>query len=817
MGTAAFAAQTITDRTEIDKDDLAAITTGEMFGYTIESIGDLDGDGIIDLATTSFEYQDSYTIDGDGDNNKKYGQVTILFMNNDGSVKGTNIIKMDTVANGGIGTACLDDPTRGGVGNDILGRDERSLEELVFVGDLDSDGEPTIAVSMTNFDAQGHDAENGAIFMIELNSDGTVDNCKRITEGEGNFAPDTTYFRTGTDKSMFGWGLIATDLNGDGKNELVVSANNNADNASNFWTLFLNNDGSVASHIAIPLRMIDDLGVTAFIDAAVSIDGAKKIAIGVSNKVHIVNLNADGSYSSSTSFTAASIDAAIEGNASFGKGLTNLDDINGDGINDILVGAIFAHDNDNTADTGAGYVIYLNSDDSVKDSQEITNDSEFTRTGAKFLAADDYFGNGMTLWKTSSNTATFAIGAHNDDTGGTNNGAIHLFTISTPSSATTTTSGGGSDDDHNSRPTFGKDYKTFRQLVDEGLVINDKVFTVTDNYYTPMPMQNMTVGVTQNFTSTVFAPHTLFIMEFGFGIPDKGDWYKREASIEIETDFDGEAIDFKINEYTDAPLINATSLDYAVSKVKCNADDNTEPCYRVSIEFSFLESPIGKVLGLQAIDKDRKNQILYFNDGITVLGDSQNPPMVQQTISEIKYKGLQTIQRIDKENDIWMSMDKSEPVLLYQQNDHGTFIPLEYRIFEKTADKITTNIDRLHSEFGIKIEYEQQRAILTFDARLIDGVEVPSWTYVYPLETQRADDVVLQQAIKDEAARANITLIELLELTHYGNIIENGSSVGILKQFDNRDIADILSEERATKKIEATERAYLKQVLSTQN
>lgn len=377
------------------------------------------------------------------------------------------------------------------------------------------------------------------------------------------------------------------------------------------------------------------------------------------------------------------------------------------------------------------------------------------------------------------------------------------------------TTHGGSDDDHNSRPTFGFDHKTFVQRVAEGLVINDEVYTVTDNYWTPMPMLYLEVGATQNFTSTVFAPHQLKIMEFAFGIPEVGHWYDREASIEIETNYNGEVISSEVVEFTYPPVINATSLESSVSKVKCVANDNSEPCYRVSVEFSFLEAPIGNVFGVQAIDQDRKNQILYFNDGLDITGESQNPPTVKQIISEIKYKGLQTIQRIDKENNIWMSMDKSEPVFLYKQNDHGSFNPIVYRTFDAIPDKMTTNIDRLHSEFSKLIEYEQNRAVEEFDSTLLVSELPASWKYDYSVKS--TTDAELDESLKEEAQRAQQLLIELLSMTHYATIVSNDSTVGIIDEFTDRTLGDILAEERATDKMLADERAYLKQVTATVN
>ncbi len=299
----------------------------------------------------------------------------------------------------------------------------------------------------------------------------------------------------------------------------------------------------------------------------------------------------------------------------------------------------------------------------------------------------------------------------------------------------------GGDDDSQSKPTFAFDHNTNIKRIDTGLVINGTVFPITHNYHTPFPMLHLEVGATQNFTATVFSPNPLMKMEFAFGIDEVDFLTTAEASIEIETNYDGEVLSSKITRDTDPPVLNATSLESSVSKVKCVADDNSTPCYRVSIEFSFMEAPLGEVFGLQAIDSKRKNQILYFNDGITLEGDSQNPPVTQEIMSEIKYKGLQTVQRIDKENDIWETLDKSEPVLKYQQNEHGTFNPLEYRITESTPDEFRTNPDRLHEDFIKSIKFEQKRAVQYFDSALYLAQLPDSWSHHWK-ETDRMDEII---------------------------------------------------------------------------
>jgi len=726
LGTVAYAAQTVNDRVEIDNDDgNITLDNGDLFGYQIEAIGDLDNDGVIDLATIKFS-------DDTGEAN--VGSILILFMNENGSVKGTNEIIMDNTAGNLAG--CL--------GAASLNRDNGSLEQLAFVGDLDNDGEPTLALganSNDHYTGGGVIVDSGAVYMLELNSDGTVDNCVLITEDNGGFAPaDGVYLQNAA--ANFGWPLIATDLNGDGQNELIVGAGTESNDNTALWPLFLSATGTVASHPAVPITgaTIGIDGGSEYIDDGASISGTK---IVVSNQddgdgggsVFIVNLSSTGAFVSSTEIAGSTI-AGIANDERFGSGVTGLGDMDADGINDILVGN--AAGDDTNALSGEVHILYLNADDTLKESQSISNISENTRTTVSPFAASDLFGHGMTVWRDSGSNAIIAISAHQDGTGVANSGAIHLFYVTRAESAVTASTGGDSDGAHKSKPTFGIDHKTFLQKVDFGLTINDESFVVDDNYWTEIPMQNLTVGEIQNFTSKVYAPHQLNVMEFLFGIPEVGMWDDAEASIAIHLDYSGEFD--KIVWNNNLQIINEESFSFSSMDAFCGPDDIIEQCTKVSIELEFKESPTGKVLALQAIDQKRRSNILYFNDGMTVYGESLNPPFTKQIISEIKYKGLQTIQRIDKVQDIWITLDEKEPVSLYQQNDHGTFIALEYRIFEKIPDKLTTNIDRLHSEFVKLKQFEISRATNHFDSSKIVS-ELPTFLIYNYIQVDMVENI----------------------------------------------------------------------------
>jgi hypothetical protein len=191
----------------------------DYFGWAAASLGDLDGDGVGDLAVGA-------RWDDDGDS--ECGAVWVLFLNPDGSVKSHQKIS-DT--QGGF-TGILD------IG-DYFGSSVASL------GDLDGDGVTDLAVGATRDDDGGNppNANRGAVWVLFLNTDGTVKWHQKISDTEGGF--------TGTlhDGDWFGTSVASLgDLDGDSVGDLAVGARRDDDGGTNrgaVWVLFLNTDGTV--------------------------------------------------------------------------------------------------------------------------------------------------------------------------------------------------------------------------------------------------------------------------------------------------------------------------------------------------------------------------------------------------------------------------------------------------------------------------------------------------------------------------------------------------------------------------------------------
>lgn len=770
----AYGALTVTDRIEIDDDDISAdIAAGDQFGYVIESIGDLDSDGVTDLATIKFS-------DDSGETNA--GSILILFMNSDGTVKGTNEITMDVTASG-IGSSCI-------VG-DSTNVSPVSLESMAFVGDLDGDGEPTLALGAPRNDHGGL-ADSGAVYMLELNTDGTVDNCLRIIPGENGFAPANNRYLEAGD-AFFGWPLIATDLNGDGQNELIAGASEDGDATTNLWVFFLASTGAVASHPSEPIKGVGDIGVTEgtvdrdYFSDGDTIDGGTKIVIGVENgddipdnikgdidevgAIHIINLNSDGTFGSSTRIDGISLGQGISidnGEENFGTGVAGIGDMDGDGVNDILVGNRTG--DDTNADSGEVYILFMNSDDTVRESQKISNESENTRNGSTPFALNDFFGHGMTLWKDEPEHVIIAIGAYGDATGGATSGAIHLFTVQKTSD--TITSGGSGCADCIA-PTLGLN-ENFQRVVDNGFSYNNNSVQV-GNWHTSFPLINATVGEINTVEIIVYenqGTRNLKMVQFGLGGHYIGQSLSTfEGIIEVPLFINSTSNSLETDEITihdKDNLIENSSVIATASIVSCGALD----CVKVLLEYSYREATINNMMLVNVWDNPRNSQNFYFNDGVKVIGESLNPTntmdIIPVTLQNYPQKrGLVELTQIDRGEKLWV-----DPYGYIWQGDSSKIVLISTISPQPRDDPKSVwsgYNDRLNSNFASYKQEQIEKAQKTIDTLYIniqgdDLTDYVAETIHFEI-TDRVDDGILQQRMINETNRAEMYLEELLS-TH---------------------------------------------------
>jgi hypothetical protein len=185
----------------------------DEFGYSAESLDDLDGDGTADLAVGAR---------GDDDGGDRAGAVWILFLNPNGTVKSHQKIS-DTE---GAFTGTLDD-------EDFFGSAVASLQ------DLDCDGNVDLAVGAEGDDDGGFG--HGAVWVLFLAGDGTVRLHTKISDTSGGFTGELdTNDGFGSDVASLG------DLDGDGNVDIAVGAPGDDGGGvarGAVWNLFLDGEG----------------------------------------------------------------------------------------------------------------------------------------------------------------------------------------------------------------------------------------------------------------------------------------------------------------------------------------------------------------------------------------------------------------------------------------------------------------------------------------------------------------------------------------------------------------------------------------------
>jgi hypothetical protein len=156
----------------------------DLFGHGVASIGDLDGDGVGDLAVASQH---------DPDGGPFTGAVWTLFLHADGTVKSHQKISQTS-----------------GNFSGVIHRDNH-FGTSVAAGDVDGDGATDVLVGQYTSDDPDTGSDTGAVWLLLLRPDGTVRAHQKVRQGLGGFAGPLGH------GDSFGWAAADLgDLDGDG-------------------------------------------------------------------------------------------------------------------------------------------------------------------------------------------------------------------------------------------------------------------------------------------------------------------------------------------------------------------------------------------------------------------------------------------------------------------------------------------------------------------------------------------------------------------------------------------------------------------------
>ncbi len=413
----------------------------DQFGRAVTSLGDLNGDGIDDLAVGA-EFDD--------DGASGAGAVWILFMTNIGTV----------------GSAQKISATQGGF-TGVLDSFDRFGASLAALGDLDGDGVTELAVGAPNDDDGGATSASnfGALWILRLKADGTVKSHQKISNVVGNLQTPTGNPEPLEAKNRFGSSVaLIGDLNGDGKAEVAVGSEGDGDGgfASNnrgaVFILFLADDqtvdvtakvsekfGNFSAGVNDKLADNDLFGASVVAVGDLNLDQIPDIAVGMPGEdeggsgrggVYIIFLDSEGSARDSV--------LIAEGSGGFSSTLVNFDafgtsvaapgDLNGDAVPDLIVGA--PGDDDvagGGVNGGALWVLFLGLDGVVLAETKI---SDLSGGFVGAIESDDRLGTslGVLAASTANGIPRIVTGAIGDDDGGasgssSDRGAVWLLTL----------------------------------------------------------------------------------------------------------------------------------------------------------------------------------------------------------------------------------------------------------------------------------------------------------------------------------------------------------------------------------------------------
>ena len=292
----------------------------DAFGSSVALIGDVDADGIGDIAVGAR---------GDDDGGTNRGAIYILFMNTDGTA--ASVAKIASGVGGG--------PTL--VNFDNFG------SAVAPLGDLDGNGVPDMVVGSKFYDAPAS-IQDGAVYVLRLNAAGGAIMATKIGSAI-NGGPALS-------QDNFGCAIAAIgDLDNNGYKDIAVGAPginagmSGSDQGGVYILMLGASDTVISAPVLItsstnggPALSSGDL-FGASIAALGDLDGngVGDMAVGVParNRVYVMFMQADGTASSFVLISAVPGGPLIGGSDMFGMGLGTLHDVDGNGIDELLIGA----------------------------------------------------------------------------------------------------------------------------------------------------------------------------------------------------------------------------------------------------------------------------------------------------------------------------------------------------------------------------------------------------------------------------------------------------------------------------------------------
>ena len=285
------------------------VSEGDQSGSSVSGAGDVNGDGLDDLIIGARL--------ANPNNNTFSGASYVVFGKSDGEV-----VELSTIDN---------DDNRGGFVLNGVTTNDQSGGSVSRAGDVNGDGLDDIIVGASFAAPNG--SFSGASYVVFGKSDGVAVQLSNIADADEN--DNAGFVLNGNRYDQSGYSVSgAGDVNGDGFDDLIIGANladgPNGSLSGASYVVFGKTDG-----VAVQLNDIVD-------DAGFVING-------------------------------------VDANDQSGGSVSGAGDINGDGLDDIIVGASFAAPNGSSS--GASYVVFGKTDGVAVQLSDIADADENDNAG----------------------------------------------------------------------------------------------------------------------------------------------------------------------------------------------------------------------------------------------------------------------------------------------------------------------------------------------------------------------------------------------------------------------------------------------------
>ncbi|VVH50369.1 RTX toxins and related Ca2+-binding proteins, partial [uncultured Gammaproteobacteria bacterium] len=332
-------------------------TADDLIGMSVSSAGDVNGDGLDDL------------IIGVNDDSNKEGKAYVIFGKQDGTA-----INLSAIASG-IGGFLINSET--------MSDDRGSFGPSVSsAGDVNGDGLDDLILGAYTADPNGK-LDAGKSYVVFGKANGSVVNLSDITSASN---PTGGFVINGEAANNYSGGSVSSagDVNGDGLDDLIVGADyadpSGKSGAGKSYVVFGNSNAINLSVIADASNPIggfvinggsenDNSGCSVSNAGDVNGDGLDDLIVGAffanssAGKSYVVFGKADSNAIDLSVIADASNPLGgfvINGEARYdysGWSVSSAGDVNGDGLDDLIVGA-FNADPSGKSNAGKSYVVF---------------------------------------------------------------------------------------------------------------------------------------------------------------------------------------------------------------------------------------------------------------------------------------------------------------------------------------------------------------------------------------------------------------------------------------------------------------------------